>query len=112
MYTEVIVQRIAAGRMAELTGHAYDISEGGLRVELDGRLEIGEHVNLTLILPGYSDHDLDGVIHLGCETVWLNDEIDDPIMPRTALRIVKYLSDDSRDRLLRFLGSRLAGRAA
>ena len=106
MYTEVKVQRINDGRMAELAGYAYDISEGGLRVELDQRLQTGEHVNVTLSFPGAADGD--DAVQLACEAVWVNDELDDPIMPRMALRIMKYLGDSSHSRLLQFIGSGVA----
>ncbi|MGI9013852.1 MAG: PilZ domain-containing protein [Phycisphaerales bacterium] len=110
MYTEVKVQRIDDGRMSELSGYAYDLSEGGLRIELEDRLDIGEHVNVSLRLPGEAENDPQ--IHLACEMVWINDEDDDPVMPRMALRVLRYLSDDSRRRLIGYLSRGAAGRAA
>lgn len=109
MYTRVLVQRIVDGRMEEHEGFAYDVSEGGIRVELDERLDRGEHVNVTLELPGSSGH---LTIQAACQVVWVTDEIDDPAMPRLALRIIKYFDAESRAGFVRFLGSGYAHRVA
>jgi len=103
MYTRVTVQRISSGRMEEHEGYAYDISEGGLRIELDERLDRGEHVNIAIELPGGGADPT--IIRAACCVVWVNDEVDDPAMPRMALRIEKYFDAASRTRLIRFLGS-------
>jgi hypothetical protein len=112
MYTDARVGRICGGRMDEVQGYACDISEGGIRLELDEPLEIGECINVTLLLPGCGSDEEASRIHLACEVVWRSDELDDPIMPRIAARITKYLGDDSRRRLLQFIGSGLCARAA
>lgn len=112
MCNEVRVQRIRSGRMELLTGSAYDVSEGGLRIELDDRLEPGEHVNATLVLPGTGDDAHPREVYLACDVKWVNPEDDDPAMPRMALGIVRFLDETSRARLLTFLGARPALRAA
>lgn len=49
-YTWVRVRR-AGQRYFRLTGHAYDISNSGMRFELDEALDPGEHVDVELMLP-------------------------------------------------------------
>jgi len=112
MLTTVIVRRVREGRMQELRGHAYDISEGGLRIELDERLDVGEPVNVEVSLPGANPFDNCRTILAACEVVWVNDELDDPAAPRMALRIVHFHGDGSRERLLRYFGTRALPRAA
>jgi c-di-GMP-binding flagellar brake protein YcgR len=48
-----VIQVRRAGRQRfSLTGHAYDISAGGVRFELDRPLPFGEHVEVRINLPG------------------------------------------------------------
>lgn len=53
-YTAVAVQPMVAepDHAAELEGHLYDLSQSGVRLELDEELPIGTVVALRLILPG------------------------------------------------------------
>ncbi|MEX0742454.1 MAG: PilZ domain-containing protein [Phycisphaeraceae bacterium] len=50
-YTTLRVRR-ESDPDTEFDGHAYDISIGGMRFELDMALPVGEQVNLELLLPG------------------------------------------------------------
>ncbi len=50
-YTRVLVRRPGRSRFS-LAGHAYDISAGGIRFELDKPLPVGEEVDVKLKLPG------------------------------------------------------------
>lgn len=111
-YSPITVNRISDGKMMELTGFVYDISEGGLRIELDERLQLGEHVNVEFVPPMVNLDDNCTVIRAACEVVWINDEIDDPAMPRMALSITKYQDHQGRNSLIQFLGSGHARRAA
>ena len=52
MYTAVTVQSVDCLSIERLEGHAYDISESGVRLELDEPLEKGQHVAMYLELPG------------------------------------------------------------
>jgi hypothetical protein len=54
-YSQVEVQRRQPGRRKPviLTGHAYDISRGGMRFELDEPLAPGEQVTIHARLPGF-----------------------------------------------------------
>jgi hypothetical protein len=51
MYTLVRVKPIGDERY-RWTGYIYDISETGMRLELDAALELGTHVELRAMLPG------------------------------------------------------------
>ncbi len=107
MYTTVTVQRVADLQMRSCTGHAYDLSAGGVRIELDDPLETGERITLHLGLPGEQ-----WSITATGEVVWVNPDDDDPGPRRMAIRFVAFSSPGDRDRLVRFLGSGLAPRAA
>ena len=50
-YTSVAVRREGDADYVHV-GHAYDISRGGMRVELDTQLEKGERVDMKVSLPG------------------------------------------------------------
>ena len=49
-YTFVRI-RLPGQRHFELTGHAYDVSRGGLRFELDDALPAGQRIDMELTLP-------------------------------------------------------------
>lgn len=49
-YTDIRVRRMGQG-FAMLEGHAYDISLGGIRIELDDPLLAGEFVDMEVRLP-------------------------------------------------------------
>ncbi len=54
-YSEVRVRRSGKQRFT-LAGHAYDISAGGVRFELDRELTDGEEVDIRVVLPGDKPH--------------------------------------------------------
>lgn len=56
-YAEVRVRRSGKQRFS-LTGHAYDISAGGVRFELDHGLDDGEEVDIRVVLPGREPHEV------------------------------------------------------
>ena len=107
MYTSVTVQSVANLQMRTRVGHAYDLSESGVRLELDEALEEGERVTVHLGLPGEQ-----WSITATAEVIWVNAEIDDPGPRRMALSFIAYSSPGDRARLMRFLGSGMAPRAA
>jgi hypothetical protein len=51
MYTEVEARALDAEQF-EWKGHAYDVSEGGMRFELDRPIEKGKPIAVRLQLPG------------------------------------------------------------
>ncbi len=74
MYTMV---RVRAGDDARLlAGHVYDVSTGGMRFELDGPLQPGERVRVSLHLPGTSCWSAPSgqVVETGAVVVWVEEE--------------------------------------
>ena len=99
MYTQVTVTRVAAMTMESIEGHAYDVSEAGVRIELDTPLDVDELVTIELRLPGEA-----AAIFVSGRVVWVNDADDDPGPRRLAIEFTHFLSEADRDRLLRHLG--------
>jgi hypothetical protein len=100
MYTSVSVQCCDRSEPCTLEGHAYDVSESGVRIELDEPIQPGERVAVCLRLPGENSN----VFAVG-RVVWLHDELDDPGARRMAVRFTRFLTDTDRVRLLAYLGS-------
>ena len=107
MYTDVTVQCVENLSIDRFEGHAYDISESGVRIELDVALEIGQGVALHLSLPGQ-----DTPMFVAADVVWVNDELDDPGPRRMALRFTDFIVETERARLLAYLGNAISKRAA
>jgi hypothetical protein len=112
MLSPITVQRVRDGKMETLTGHAYDISEGGMRIEVDEPVAPGERLNITFVLPGFAEGDAAGTVCAACEVVWLTDAEDDPAFLRAGVRIVQYLDGASAQRMLNCFGGRWLRRAA
>ena len=106
-YTTVTVQRNDADDTRLLTGHAYDISEAGLRFELDEPLELGERVAASIMLPCERE-----AVLVSATVVWLNDTLDDPGPRRMALHIDEFASMADRNRLVTYLSRGQLARAA
>ena len=100
MYTSVSVQCSDRGSHRTLEGHAYDVSESGVRIELDEPIEPGARVAVCLRLPGENAN-----VFAAGRVVWLHDEMDDPGARRMAIRFTRFLTDTDRIRLLNYLGS-------
>ena len=104
MYAEVRAERAEAagdrGGHDHLEGHAYDISEAGVRIELDEPLDPGESVAVELKLPGNCDD-----VRASASVVWVAAPDDDPGPRRMALRFKAFASTADRDRLFRYLGT-------
>jgi hypothetical protein len=96
MYTSVTARGPAG---SDLHGHVYDISEHGLRIELDQALAPGERVALTLDLPGEPEP-----VSASASVIWVNDAQDDPGPRRMALRFTGFARRADRARLIDFLG--------
>ena len=110
MYSEISVRPVGGetGENPEEArcGHVYDISEGGLRLELDEAMEMGEQLAVDVRLPGE-----DGSWGMTAAVVWVNDEIDDPGPRRMALEFSGFSSEQDHRRLVQYLG-RGTGRLA
>ena len=100
MHAAVTVQSVDRLAIEQLHGHAYDISESGVRLELDEPLECGQHVAMYLDLPEQSTD-----IFVAGEVVWVNDAIDDPGPRRMAIHFTDFVNECDRARLLAYVGS-------
>lgn len=100
MYTEVTIQRIRDMSISTVAGHAYDVSEAGVRIEMDEPLEVDERVSLCLNMGGEKTS-----VFASGRVVWVNDEDDDPAARRMAIRFTRFLAPEDRTRLMRSLGS-------
>jgi hypothetical protein len=105
MYSPVVVRRGAA--WPALHGHAYDVSEGGVRFEVDEPLELGETISFQIDLPAGG-----GTVTGGGRVVRVNDELDDPGPRRAAIQIESFLCSDDRSRLIACIGPGTFNRAA
>jgi len=106
MYSSVQAERCAGDPM-KLEGHAYDVSEGGIRIELDEPLAIGEQLRIVIDLP-FAGRAVRGE----GKVVWINDACDDPGPRRMALAFTGFESSEDRDRLASCLRSGLQRAAA
>jgi hypothetical protein len=114
MYTRLTVRRLDATQPSadagmsssplpaqppELDGHIYDISEGGVRFELDEPLADGEVVLVEIALPGCQR-----LIRAEGRIVRVNDADDDPGPRRMALRFDRFADEGSKAALTKYLG--------
>ena len=106
MYSEVTARRLAEEKAESLAGHAYDISETGVRIELDEPIEQGEAVELEVRIG------VDVELIATATVVWLNDPEDDPGPRRMALEFETFADETGRVRLVDYLGRGSALRAA
>lgn len=100
MYTTVEATCAANAAGEAMHGHAYDISEGGARIELDEPLPEGEPLEVRFTLPGETRD-----VQAHADVVWVNPEEDDPGPRRMALKFTDFVTQADRDRLVRFLGT-------
>lgn len=98
----------AHGRTAEskgfFEGHAYDISQDGLRIELDSELPVGTPVDIEIHMPGMS------ALRLVGEVVRVFDEIDDPGPRRMGVRVSRGATPGDMARFERLLSQGSLGR--
>ncbi len=85
------------------SGHVYDVSLGGVRVELDEHVAPGTELELALHLPSEP-----GAIRARGTVTRVYDADDDPVCRRAGVRFERF--DDASDelRLRRFLGAETA----
>ena len=107
MYTAVTACSSSKERSPRLEGHVYDISQGGVRIELDDPLDLGEIVSLQLDLPG-----TDAAVQAAAKVVWIHDDQDDPGPRRMALRFTEFLNSSDRSRLVDYIDRERGRRAA
>ena len=99
MHTSVTVSHVEDGCLHHEQGHAYDVSEHGVRIELDRALPPGEQVEVKLSLPGIVSQ-----VRVNGNIIWLGHQDDDPGPRRMAVCFTSWGSQADRDRLLDFLG--------
>jgi len=107
MYTSVIAKALGEHPDLEMLGHIYDVSEGGVRIELDEPLAPGQTVSLQLEFPGTA-----AAVKVSANVVWVHDEQDDPGPRRMALRFTEFTSDPDRHRLADYIERERSRRAA
>ena len=93
MYTAVTACRSSQDNDLRLEGHIYDISKGGIRIELDEALDPGEVVALHVELPGATS-----IVEASASVVWVHDEHDDPGPRRMALQFTGFPKNADRAR--------------
>ena len=100
MYTPIAV-RAEGSDAFDIEGHAYDISEGGARFELDRALKPGSSIAMQITLPATATSDLEPRrVHVFANVIWIEDE-DQPGPVRTAAVFTHFARTADRTRLLR-----------
>jgi len=104
MYTAIAVRPIDSERFP-WTGHAYDISQGGCRFELDVPIEPGTPVMMQIILPTMHagvGSDAHKAVWVYANVIWIEDE-DEPGPVKMACVFTKFPRVGDEERLLREL---------
>lgn len=107
MYTTVEARPLDRDEF-EWKGHAYDISEGGMRFELDHPIEPGTRIALRIGLPGAEHLRLTErrPVYVFANVVWLEeDDLDQPGPVRMACVFGRFVVPGDRERLVRRLAS-------
>ncbi|MBY0112050.1 MAG: PilZ domain-containing protein [Phycisphaerales bacterium] len=110
MYTPVAV-RLMDNEHFTLEGHAYDISEGGIRFELDHPIAPGTPIAMQITLPtNQGDIGPGRSVFVMGNVVWIDDSEPGPV--QMALVITRFVRLGDRERLLKRLASGTYARAA
>lgn len=88
----------------DIEGHAYDISEGGARFELDKPVQPGTRIAMRIFMPGLSERDEGRSVLVYANVVWLEDA-DEAGPYRTAAVFTHFVRAGDRDRLVRHFSS-------
>lgn len=105
MYTHVGVTVNATGE--KLDGHSYDVSEGGVQIELDEVIEAGTPVSMELVLPLIGRirlADEDRIVRVTGNVVWADDSEPGPV--RLAIAFTRFASEADRARLIEQISPR------
>lgn len=101
MYTAVEVRPLDSERF-EWKGHAYDISEGGMRFELDNAIELGSQIAVRIQLPGAQQLKITErrPVYAFANVVWLEEEDVDQSGPvRMACVFKRFVLPGDSERL-------------
>lgn len=107
MYTTVEVRPLDSERF-KWKGHAYDVSVGGMRFELDQPIEPGTQVAVRLQLPGAASMRLSErrPVYAFANVVWLEeDDLEQPGPVRMACVFKRFVQPGDMERLLSRLES-------
>lgn len=101
MYTPIAV-RLLDSEIFTIEGHAYDISEGGIRFELDRAVAPGTRIAMQITLPNHdiSEPGPGRSVFVFANVVWLEDE-DEPGPVRMAAVFTHFARANDKDRLIR-----------
>lgn len=114
MYTEISVREMDSTEFTS-TGHAYDISLGGMRFELDQAIEPGTPIAVRILLPGPSSlrgTDRRAIFAMG-HVVWTEeDDLEQGGSVRMACVFHNFCQPGDEQRLLSQLSSGQYARAA
>lgn len=99
MYAPIAIRMLDQDEFA-IEGHAYDISEGGLRFEADRPIAPGSTVAIQITLPGMHRHSRGPgkAIFAFMNVVWLEDE-DDPAPYKMAAVFKGFCREGDQERL-------------
>lgn len=111
MYTPVSV-RLAPDAADDLEGHAYDISEGGVRFELDEAIAPGTSLTMKIAVPAGSGNVAPQDVSVRANVVWLDNDPDEPGPVRMAAVFTRFDNPGDRGRLLTQLSRGGFARAA
>jgi hypothetical protein len=103
MYTPVAVRLLdSEDDKFDIEGHAYDISAGGVRFEVDRALKPGTRIAMQITLPTAGDEDVGPgrSVYVFANVVWIEDE-DEPGPVRTAAVFNHFARVGDKERLLR-----------
>jgi len=107
MYSSVSVQTAGDMKVRNGQGHLYEVSEAGVRIEIDEALAPGTSVSLDMRLPG----EVESIFVTG-RVIWCADPEDDPGARRMGVCFTQFATPAGRAQLGRYLGSGYARRAA
>ena len=114
MYTTIAVRTLENDTF-ELQGHSYDISEGGIRFELDRGIERGTQIAMMINLPtmnaGDDAHGPDNAVYVFATIVWIEDE-NEPGPIKMAAVFNRWARQGDRERLIAELGKGVYRRQA
>lgn len=107
MYTTIAVRAIDSDEFT-WEGHAYDISEGGMRFEVDHPIPPGAEVAIRIELPGASSMRVADrkPVYVFANVVWLEEEDIDTAGPvRMACVFKRFVEPGDQERLMARLKS-------
>lgn len=101
MYTPLSVRTLDKD-VFDIEGNAYDISEGGIRFEIDRPVAPGTKIAMQITLPNLNAGDIGPGrnIFVFANVIWIEDE-DEPGPVRSAAVFTHFARAGDRERLLR-----------